>query len=238
MRAALRAMVNDDPLAALTRERDELLRINAVLMDRVERSTDLQGNAFSIFETAIALEGKVRLRTTDLETALAELAKTNAALAGAKEAADDAQQRLRDAIASINEGFAIFDAEDRLVLCNQTCLGLWPNVADQIIPGMRFDEIARLVGDNRTTLGAIVAPEQWISERMAQHRIAEGGHVHALAAFGTLSIEGSVAENPSFSLLVDAKAGDALTFTALDTNGRDYRGVVTVRDEATALAAR
>jgi two-component system, sensor histidine kinase len=181
MRAALRAMVNDDPLAALTRERDKLLRINAVLMDRVERSTDLQGNAFSIFETAIALEGKVRLRTTDLETALAELAKTNAALAGAKEAADDAQQRLRDAIESINEGFAIFDAEDRLVLCNQTYLGLWPNVADQIIPGMRFDEIARLVGDNRTTLGAIVAPEQWISERMAQHRIAEGGHVHALA---------------------------------------------------------
>jgi sulfur-oxidizing protein SoxY len=56
--------------------------------------------------------------------------------------------------------------------------------------------------------------------------------------FGTLSIEGSVAEDPSFSLLVDAKAGDALTFTALDTNGRDYRGVVTVRDEATALAAR
>lgn len=170
-----------DRIAALELERDKLQRINAVLMDRVERSTDLQGNAFAIFETAIALEGKVRLRTHDLQSALDELASTNAALAIAKEAADEAQGRLRDAIESINEGFAIFDANDRLVLCNQTYLGLWSRVADQIRPGMRFDEIARLIGEDGTTLGAMVKPDRWLSERIEQHRIADGGHVHALA---------------------------------------------------------
>jgi sulfur-oxidizing protein SoxY len=55
---------------------------------------------------------------------------------------------------------------------------------------------------------------------------------------GTLAIAGSVAEDPSFSLLVDTAAGGALRFAAHDSNGRDYRGTVKVTDEATALAAR
>ncbi len=173
--------IGDERIAALEAENYKLRRINAALMDRVERSTDLQGNAFSLFETAISLEGKVRERTLDLERALDALARSNAALGAAKEEADEAQRRLRDAIESINEGFAIFDAEDRLVLCNQTYLGLWPNIADRIVPGIGFNEIARLIGEDGTTLGALVARDRWVSERVAQHRVAEGGHVHAMA---------------------------------------------------------
>lgn len=175
--------VTDDSarIAELERELAKMKRINAALMDRVERSTDLQGNAFSLFETAIALEGKVRERTSDLEQALGELATSNAALSVARDAADDAQRRLRDAIESINEGFVIFDAEDRLVLCNQTYLSLWPHVADRIVPGMSFDEITALVRDEGGSLGEMIAPDRWVSERMAQHLVASGGHVHALA---------------------------------------------------------
>lgn len=171
----------DIRIAELERQVAKLTRINNSLMDRVERSTDLQGNAFSLFETAISLEAKVRERTADLERALNDLAASSAAIAHAKEAAEHAQRRLADAIESINEGFAIFDAEDRLVLCNQTYLGLWSNIADRIRPGMTFQDIARLIGDDGTTLGALVAPDRWISERVAQHRVAAGGHVHALA---------------------------------------------------------
>ncbi|WCT73197.1 PAS-domain containing protein [Sphingomonas naphthae] len=168
-------------LAELTRENEKLRRINAALMDRVERSTDLQGNAFSLFETAITLEAKVRDRTGDLEQALTELAQSNAALVHARDSADAAERRLRDAIESINEGFALFDAEDRLILFNQTYLGLWPHIADRIVPGMRFDEIAAMVRDEGSMLGQLVAPDRWVSERLAQHLVAEGGHVHALA---------------------------------------------------------
>ncbi|RVT93027.1 NahK/ErcS family hybrid sensor histidine kinase/response regulator [Sphingomonas crocodyli] len=168
-------------IAELERENAKLRRINAALMDRVERSTDLQGNAFSLFETAIALEGKVRERTADLELALGDLATSNAALSVARDAADEAQRRLRDAIESINEGFAIFDADDRLVLCNQTYLGLWPQVAARIQPGMTFDEITTLVRNDERSLGEMIAPDRWLSERMAQHVVASGGHVHALA---------------------------------------------------------
>lgn len=168
-------------IAALEAEIVKLKRINTALIDRVERSTDLQGNAFSLFETAISLEGKVRERIADLEQALDALARSNAALGIAKETADDAQRRLRDAIESINEGFAIFDADDRLVLCNQTYLGLWPKIADRIVPGISFSEITDMIGKDGTTLGAMVAHDRWVSERMAQRMVASGGHVHALA---------------------------------------------------------
>ena len=46
-------------VAALEARIAKLERINRSLMDRVERSTDLQGNAFSVFETAIALESRL-----------------------------------------------------------------------------------------------------------------------------------------------------------------------------------
>lgn len=171
----------DARIAALEADVRKLTRINQVLMNRVERSMDLQGNAFSLFETAITLESKVQDRTRDLEHALGALASTNAELITARDAADDAQRRLADAIESINEGFAIFDADDRLVLCNQTYLSFWPKLADRIAPGMTFGEIARMIGTEGTALGAMISPDRWISERLAQHSIAEGSHVHALA---------------------------------------------------------
>ncbi len=181
MLIAANDVASEDRVAALEAENAKLKRINAALMGRVERSTDLQGNAFSVFETAISLEGKVRERTADLEHALGELAASNAALGHARDAADSARRRLGDAIESINEGFAIFDAEDRLVLCNQTYLSLWPSIADRIVPGARFEDIAGAIGDSGASLGAMVAPGRWISERVALHRVASGGHVIALA---------------------------------------------------------
>ncbi len=168
-------------IAALEARIVKLERINASLMDRVERSTDLQGNAFSAFETAIALENKVRERTADLERALGDLAASNAAQAHAREAADAARRRLGDAIEALDEGFAIFDADDRLVLCNQTYLSLWPEIADRIVPGTKFEEIAGAIVNSSATLGALIAPDRWVTERIGQHHVAAGAQVLSLA---------------------------------------------------------
>lgn len=172
----------DDPEIAVLREEVRKLRkINAVLMDRVERSSDMAGNAFSMFETAISLEAMVRDRTAELEDALGRLAKANAELANAHGTAEAAQMRLRDAIESINEGFALFDADDRLVLCNEAYRGLWPEVAARATEGTSFAEIARIVADAGRTIGATIAPDRWVSDRLARHSTADGGHVQALA---------------------------------------------------------
>ena len=45
------------------------------------------------------------------------------------------EQRLIDAIESSSEGFALFDAEDRLVLCNGHYRELYPGLADMVVPG-------------------------------------------------------------------------------------------------------
>ena len=69
---------------------DKLRKINAALIERVERSMDQQGNAFSLFQTAIGLENQVRQRTDELTSALRRLEQTNRALSVAKEAAEAA----------------------------------------------------------------------------------------------------------------------------------------------------
>lgn len=173
--------VDDAEVVALREELRKLRKINAALIDRVERSSDMAGNAFSMFETAISLEAMVRDRTSQLEDALAKLAQANADLAQAHGLADAARMRLRDAIDSINEGFVLFDAEDRLVLFNEAYLGFWPALAGQVREGMSFDEIARLAAEQERPGGALVAPDRWVSDRLARHGIADGGHVQALA---------------------------------------------------------
>lgn len=69
---------------------NKLEKINAVLMDRVERSMDQQGSAFSLFQTAIGLEAKVRSRTEELTSVLRRLERSNEALVVAKDEAERA----------------------------------------------------------------------------------------------------------------------------------------------------
>lgn len=68
----------------------KLRKINQALMDRVERSMDQQGNAYSLFQTAIGLEEQVRRRTAELSSTLYDLEQTNHQLVTAKDAAEQA----------------------------------------------------------------------------------------------------------------------------------------------------
>lgn len=76
----------DDPDTEIAR----LKKINAALMGYVERSTDQQGNAYSLFQTAISLEGQVKRRTEELTALLMSLENTNRELEIAKTAAENA----------------------------------------------------------------------------------------------------------------------------------------------------
>jgi len=76
----------------LQRRIEKLEKINAALMQRVERSMDQQANAYSLFQTAIALESQVRLRTEELTTALSNLERTNDQLEAARDASERANR--------------------------------------------------------------------------------------------------------------------------------------------------
>lgn len=78
--------------ASLHRRIEKLERINAALMSHVERSMDQRGSAYSLFQTAIMLEGRVRTRTEELTGLMHRLERSNEALAAAKEEAETANR--------------------------------------------------------------------------------------------------------------------------------------------------
>lgn len=61
-------------------------------MRQIERSTDHQGNAYSLFQTAISLEGQVKRRTEELTSLLQSLEISNHDLESAKTAAETANR--------------------------------------------------------------------------------------------------------------------------------------------------
>lgn len=69
---------------------ERLKKINAALIRRVEQSMDQQGSAFTLFQTAINLESRVRARTEELHNALRHLEHSNLELVRAKEQAEEA----------------------------------------------------------------------------------------------------------------------------------------------------
>lgn len=79
----------DEPQSAEVRK---LIKINHALMQRVERSMDQQANAFSLFQTAIGLEEKIRHRTDELHQALSKLEIANAELSVARDASERANR--------------------------------------------------------------------------------------------------------------------------------------------------
>lgn len=148
----------------------KLNKIIKVLMDQVERGMDFQGNAYSLFQTAIVLEDRVRERTRNLETALRELGETNAQLSRAKEQTENVQTRLLEAIESISEGFMHCDADDRLVLCNQKFLEFWPGIAGVAKPGTPFATISRWTVESGLVADLDLEPEAWLGRRLGWHR--------------------------------------------------------------------
>ncbi|HZS84592.1 MAG TPA: PAS domain-containing sensor histidine kinase [Stellaceae bacterium] len=84
----------------------------------------------------------------------------------ARQRAAQSQSQLTQAIESISEGFALFDAEDRLVLSNRKFVNLFPGAESAIRPRARFADIMRAVVD----AGAIAVPpserEAWLAERL------------------------------------------------------------------------
>jgi signal transduction histidine kinase/HAMP domain-containing protein len=90
----------------------------------------------------------------------------------------EARRRLTDAIESISEGFALYDADDRLVLCNSRYRELLypPHLTDAITPGMPFEVIVRRAAEKGLIRGADGRIDAWVAERVAQHRSPRGPH--------------------------------------------------------------
>jgi signal transduction histidine kinase/DNA-binding response OmpR family regulator len=91
-------------------------------------------------------------------------------LSDARDQATEARRRLADALESISEGFFLYDADDRMVLCNSRYRELFPGMADVYQPGLPFEQMLRKVVERAIVSDAVHRPEEWIARRLAQHR--------------------------------------------------------------------
>ena len=89
----------------------------------------------------------------------------------AEQACIRSEQRLAEAIESISEGFACYDAEDRLVACNSSYRELLYHGLEVDLPtGATFESIARRAAEGGHIKEAEGRAAEWVAERLRQHR--------------------------------------------------------------------
>jgi class 3 adenylate cyclase/HAMP domain-containing protein len=83
---------------------------------------------------------------------------------------ETARRRLVDAIENSSEGFAFYDPDDRLVLCNTRYKKLiYPNSDVDIEPGTAFETIIRGAAENGHIVAAEGRIDEWVADRLAFH---------------------------------------------------------------------
>lgn len=92
----------------------------------------------------------------------------------ARERAAVNHRRLEAAIACLPDGFALYDRDDRLVLCNRRYREIYRRTAPLMRPGIRFEELLRHGVKRGEYRDVGEDPEGWIAERMERHRRADG----------------------------------------------------------------
>jgi signal transduction histidine kinase/CheY-like chemotaxis protein len=91
-------------------------------------------------------------------------------------AAEAERQRktIAAAIATISEGFVLYDSDDRIVLFNVQFRAIYPGLADIIRQGTTFGEILEaVISRSLVDLGG-QSPQEWIAERKARREHSGG----------------------------------------------------------------
>ncbi len=117
---------------------------------------------------SFALWSVAHLLATSRARAAAIAERMTQASRESEDRAMEAEQRLMDAIESVSEGFALWDADDRLVLFNNRYRELYPLMADRIRQGARFQDVIRLALERGQFAGVDDVGEWW-SRRLEAH---------------------------------------------------------------------
>jgi signal transduction histidine kinase len=129
---------------------------------------------------------------------LSELYSTLEARAGTAEA------RLLQAVESIPLGVVLYDADDRLVLCNSKYRDMRAEIADLIVPGARFEEIVRTAAQRGSYAQTDLEAEEWVARRLERHRSPRGAFEQPLGDGRWLQIsEFRTHEGGVFGIRVD-----------------------------------
>ena len=103
--------------------------------------------------------------------------RLQAAAQAAQQAAAHAQANLSATLDILPDGLAVYDADDRLELCNARYREVAPGITLPLEYGTPFEDVLRRIA----TTGEIIDAEQgidaWLASRMARHRAPSGPQV-------------------------------------------------------------
>jgi PAS domain S-box-containing protein len=99
-------------------------------------------------------------------TTYSDISERKSAEAEVKRASD----LLRGSIDALDDAYALFDADDRMVLCNQPYRDLYPLSAELMVHGTHFEDIVRAGAERGQYVDAIGRVDAFVAERLATHR--------------------------------------------------------------------
>ena len=89
-----------------------------------------------------------------------------------------AERGLLEVLESMQEGFALLDENDRLMMWNERYVEMFPVIRDCIKKGALFEDLIRAAADRQQNVEALKDKEAWIQERMEAHRRHDMGSEH------------------------------------------------------------
>lgn len=96
--------------------------------------------------------------------------RQEAQLAASANEAQAARRQLAAAVDVLPDAFAYYDADDRLVVCNEQYYQYYPRSAGAIVPGASFEEILRHGLAHGEYLEAVGREDAWLAARLQAHR--------------------------------------------------------------------
>ncbi len=115
----------------------------------------------------------VRAASEDQETAILN--------EDAAHLADLARERMTHALEGMADGFALYDADDRLVIYNRKYVEFNPHIADLIAPGASFEAMLREGVDRAGFNTGAMSREEFFTWRLKQHRAPDAPYEVQLA---------------------------------------------------------
>ncbi|WP_372605443.1 PAS-domain containing protein, partial [Actibacterium sp.] len=82
--------------------------------------------------------------------------------------------RMWAAVEAVQDGFVLYDHDDRLVMCNDRYRQIYADSAPAMLPGTTFEQILRYGLDRGHYKDAIGHEEDWLADRMNRHQRADG----------------------------------------------------------------
>ena len=87
-------------------------------------------------------------------------------------------ERLVQAVESVSEAFALWDSDDRLVICNSRYREYYSAFQDLAVPGARFEDVVRGAVGRGAIVEARGREEEWVRERLEEHAGGKGISFH------------------------------------------------------------